>query len=56
MQIAIIGSGNVGGTLGKRWAKNGHNVTFKLNYRDVAKQKNLAQNVELKPGDTILVP
>jgi len=28
MQIGIIGSGNVGGTLGKRWAKNGHNVTF----------------------------
>ena len=28
MQIGIIGSGNVGGTLGKRWAKNGHTVTF----------------------------
>ena len=36
--------------------ENGHNVTFKFNYRDVAKQKNLAQNVELKPGDTIIVP
>lgn len=28
MQIGIIGSGNVGGTLGKRWAKNGHQVVF----------------------------
>ena len=28
MKIAIIGSGNVGGTLGRRWAKNGHSVTF----------------------------
>ena len=28
MKIGIIGSGNVGGTLGKRWAKNGHTVTF----------------------------
>ena len=28
MRIGIIGSGNVGGTLGTRWAKNGHAVTF----------------------------
>jgi len=28
MKIAIIGAGNVGGTLGARWARNGHTVTF----------------------------
>lgn len=28
MKIGTIGSGNVGGTLGKRWAKNGHAVAF----------------------------
>lgn len=28
MRIGIIGSGNVGGTLGKRWASNGHTVIF----------------------------
>jgi 8-hydroxy-5-deazaflavin:NADPH oxidoreductase len=28
MKIGIIGSGNVGGTLGTRWAKAGHQVTF----------------------------
>jgi predicted dinucleotide-binding enzyme len=28
MKIAVIGAGNVGGTLGKRWAKAGHEVTF----------------------------
>ena len=28
MQIGIIGSGNVGGALGTRWAKAGHQVTF----------------------------
>lgn len=28
MKIAIIGAGNVGGTLGTRWAKNGYQVTF----------------------------
>ena len=28
MKIGIIGSGNVGGTLGSRWAKVGHEVVF----------------------------
>jgi len=28
MKIGIIGSGNIGGTLGKHWAKAGHNVLF----------------------------
>jgi predicted dinucleotide-binding enzyme len=28
MNIAILGSGHVGGTLGERWAKVGHNVVF----------------------------
>jgi predicted dinucleotide-binding enzyme len=33
MNIAIIGAGNVGGTLGKGWAKKGHAVTFAV--RDI---------------------
>lgn len=28
MRIAVIGAGNVGGTLGRRWAAAGHQVTF----------------------------
>ena len=28
MRIAVIGSGNVGGTLGRRWATLGHDVVF----------------------------
>ena len=28
MRIGIIGSGNVGGTLGRRWAENGHEIMF----------------------------
>ena len=28
MNIGIIGAGNVGGTLGTRWARNGHSVIF----------------------------
>ena len=29
MKIAVIGTGNVGGTLGKRWALCGPGFTFK---------------------------
>ncbi len=28
MKIAVIGTGSVGGTLGRRWAQKGHDVTF----------------------------
>lgn len=28
MKIGIVGAGNVGGALGTRWARNGHQVTF----------------------------
>ena len=28
MRIAVVGAGNVGGTLGRRWAELGHQVTF----------------------------
>jgi 8-hydroxy-5-deazaflavin:NADPH oxidoreductase len=28
MNIAIIGAGNVGSTLGKAWAKKGHDILF----------------------------
>jgi NADPH-dependent F420 reductase len=37
MKIAVIGAGNVGGTLGKRWARAGHEVTFGV--RDPAEAK-----------------
>jgi polysaccharide export outer membrane protein len=31
-------------------------VTFRFNYRDVAARRNVQQNIELKPGDTVVVP
>lgn len=31
-------------------------VTFRFSYEDVQKLKNLASNIELKPGDTVIVP
>jgi polysaccharide export outer membrane protein len=36
--------------------ENGKQSTFRFNYQDVTKGKNLAQNIELKPGDTVVVP
>ena len=37
--------------------KNGGQVTvLKFNYRDVARGKNLDQNVVMSPGDTVVVP
>lgn len=34
----------------------GKQVSHRFNYKEVAQQKNLGQNVELKVGDTVLVP
>ncbi|MDB6064006.1 MAG: oxidoreductase coenzyme F420-dependent [Pedosphaera sp.] len=39
MNIAIIGAGNVGGTLGTRWAKGSHQVTFGVRKPQDAKIK-----------------
>jgi polysaccharide export outer membrane protein len=36
--------------------ENGRQVAHKFNYNDVKKGKNLAQNIQLKPGDSIIVP
>ena len=36
--------------------ENGRQLSLKFNYKDVSKGKNLRQNIELKPGDTVIVP
>ena len=36
--------------------ENGKPVVYKFNYKDVVRQKNPKQNIELKPGDTVVVP
>jgi polysaccharide export outer membrane protein len=36
--------------------ENGKPVRYPFNYKDVANGKNLKQNIELKPGDTVIVP
>jgi len=35
--------------------ENGHERRFKFNYNDVVRGKNVAQNIRLLPGDTILI-
>ena len=35
---------------------NGQTRSFKFNYNDVSKGKNLKQNILLQPGDTVVVP
>lgn len=41
MKIGIIGSGNVGGTLGKAWSRHGHMVCFGLRSGDDSQAKAL---------------
>src|SRR3954470_14257147 len=36
--------------------EGGKQVTFNFNYKDAVSQKNMAQNILLRPGDTIVVP
>jgi polysaccharide export outer membrane protein len=36
--------------------ENGRSRSFKFNYKDVAKGKKLEQNIQLQPGDTVVVP
>ena len=36
--------------------EDGKEQFFKFNYKDVVKQKNVEQNIPLKPGDTVVVP
>ncbi len=36
--------------------QGGRTLSFKFNYKDVAKGKKLEQNLQLQPGDTVVVP
>jgi polysaccharide biosynthesis/export protein len=37
-------------------SENGRQTSLAFNYKDVASGKNLSQNIELRPGDTVVVP
>jgi len=36
--------------------ENGKQTSYRFNYKEVLDQKKLTQNIELKPGDTVIVP
>lgn len=36
--------------------ENGRDRSFKFNYKDVVRQKNVEQNIALRSGDTVIVP
>jgi len=36
--------------------ENAKDTSYKFNYKEVAEGKNLKQNIQLKPGDTVIVP
>lgn len=36
--------------------ESGRQVSFPFNYEDVVARRKLAQNIELRPGDTVIVP
>lgn len=36
--------------------ENGRQVPYRFNYKDVVKRRRLQQNIQLQPGDTVVVP
>ena len=50
MKIGIIGSGNIGGNIGKNWAKAGHEVMFSSRHPEELKK--MAEDVGAKVGTT----
>lgn len=50
MKLAIIGAGNVGGTLGQRWAQNGHDVLFGVRQPQGAKVQEVLRSAGANAG------
>jgi NADPH-dependent F420 reductase len=48
MKIAILGAGNVGGTLGRGWAKKGHDIFFGVRHPQDDKTRQLVQSIGRK--------
>ena len=55
MRIAVIGAGNVGGTLGRRWAQRGHAVAFGV--RDPSRGADAVKGGDALPaGASVVTP
>src|SRR5437762_3231781 len=48
MKIGVIGAGNVGGTLGRAWAKKGHDIFFGVRHPQDDKTRQLVQSIGSK--------
>ncbi len=44
MEITVLGCGNIGGTIGGKWAKAGHTVTFGMRHPDEAETQALVRS------------
>ena len=53
MKIAVMGAGNIGGTLGKKWAHAGHAVVYGARNPDDADTK---RTVSMTPGARAVAP
>jgi predicted dinucleotide-binding enzyme len=51
LRIAILGAGDVGGTLGRKWAKAGHSVAFGVKNPDSERARSLQEDL----GEHILI-
>ena len=60
LQLIAVAGGLQEFTNGKNIAimrtEGGRPMAYRFNYEDVRNRKNLRQNIELKPGDTVVVP
>ena len=50
MKIGVIGSGNIGGNLGKHWAKAGHEVLFTSRHPEQLNQLVNESGAEMQSG------
>ena len=48
MKISILGAGNVGGTLGRAWARQGYDVCFGVPRPQDAKMQELLKTIGTK--------
>ncbi len=51
LRIAVLGAGNIGGTLGRKWAAAGHKVSFGVNNPDSER----AQALQTELGNRVMI-
>lgn len=54
MKIAVLGSGNIGGTIGRKWAARGHEVVFGVRDKESPQVRALLERSDCKVSATSL--